>query len=279
VKPWRAGIAGSGLPYNAATNKPYRGVNVPLLFMCGAQYSSNGWMTYRQAQALGAHVRKGEKGALVVFFKPFRVVDRNATPDASGNLPEKTIPLLRSYVVFNVDQIDGLPARITSPKTEAERPTHSVADAMLALATVKHGGDSAYYVPSSDYICMPPLSAFSDAPNYYATALHELTHWTGHKDRCARDFSGRFGDEQYAREELVAELGAAFLCAHAGIDGKLQHPSYIASWLKVLKNDKRAVVVAASLAQRAADYVLEKSGACAPDVEAEEHDDAEAVAA
>lgn len=259
VKPWRAGVAGSGLPYNAATRKPYRGVNVPLLFMCGAQYSSNGWMTYRQAQALGAHVRKGEKGALVVFFKPFRVVDRNATPDASGNLPEKTIPLLRSYVVFNVDQIDGLPARITKPDTSTERPTHAVADAMLALATVKHGGDSAFYAPGPDYIQLPQPAAFTSMGDYYAAALHELTYWTGHKDRCARDFTGRFGSEGYAREELVAEMGAAFLCATAGIDGRLQHAEYIANWLKVLRNDKRAVVIAASLAQRAADYVLSRS--------------------
>jgi antirestriction protein ArdC len=274
VKPW-ATTAGGGLPYNASSGKPYRGVNVFLLAM-SAPGDGDGWMTYKQAQALGANVRKGEHGSMIVFFKPWTVTDKNAPVKADGSANERTIPVLRSFTVFHTSQIDGLPAHClpaASPaRPEAER--HAAADALMAQAVVRHGGNRAFYSPAGDYIQLPETGDFRSMQDYYATALHELTHWTGAKNRLARDFSGRFGDTAYAREELVAEMGAAFLCAHAGIDGQLQHAEYLAAWCKVLRTDKRAVVMAAAQAQKAADFVIGK-----PAAQVDEEEPAEAVAA
>lgn len=255
VKPWRADAKYSGQAYNAGSNRCYRGVNVPLLY--APQYQHAAWLTFKQAKDVGASVRKGEKGSLIVFYKPFRVTDRNAQPDANGDRASRTIPLLRTFHVFNVAQIENLPAKyLPQPDTRTEPERHAEAERVLAQASIAHGGDRAFYVPSEDRIQLPKMADFRSVADYYATALHELTHWTGHKSRCARDFSGRFGNEQYAREELVAEMGAAFLCAHVGIAGKLQHADYIANWLKVLRGDNNAILNAASLAQKASDFVL-----------------------
>lgn len=259
VKPWAAADRNGGMPYNARSGKAYRGINVALLF--APEYPTAGYMTFKQALDAGAHVRKGEHGSLIVFYKPFAVRDRNATPDADGNVAERMIPLLRSFTVFNVAQIDGLPA--APDAAPLERPA-GVADSMLGLATVQHGGDRAFYAPGPDFIRLPQMAQFASVPEYYATGLHELTHWTGHASRCAREYGKRFGDSAYAREELVAEMGAAFLCARAGVDGRLQHAEYLAHWIKVLREDKRAIVIAASHAQRAADFVLSGIGAVDP---------------
>lgn len=251
VKPWNSAAAHGGMPYNAVSGKPYRGVNVALLY--APHFASNAWMTFKQAKDLGANVRKGEHGSIIVFYKPFAVKDRNAQPDASGNVPERTIPLLKAYHVFNAEQIDNLPENYAAPVTI--RPPMP-ADTLLAQATITHGGDRAFYHPALDFIRLPQPSQFRSEADYQATALHELTHWTGHASRLAREYGKKFGDQAYAREELVAEMGAAFLCARCGIDGQLQHPEYIANWLKVLKNDKRAILTAASHAQKAADFIL-----------------------
>lgn len=255
VKPWRADAKFSGQPYNAASNRCYRGINVALL--CAPQYEHSAWLTFKQAKDAGANVRKGEKGSLIVFYKPFKVTDRNAQPDENGDRATRTIPLLRTFHVFNIAQVENLPAKfLPQPDTRTEPERHAAADALLAQATIRHGGDRAFYSPGPDFIQLPKAPDFRSVADYYATALHELTHWTGHKSRCNRDFSGRFGNEQYAREELVAEMGAAFLCANVGIAGKLQHAEYIANWLQVLRGDHNAVLNAASLAQKAADFVL-----------------------
>jgi antirestriction protein ArdC len=266
VRPWTCTGKHGGMPYNAASGKPYRGINVALLW--APQYATAAWLTFKQAKDLGAHVRKGERGSMIVFYKPFAVTDRNAAPDANGNRPERLIPLLRSFTVFNVAQIDDLPERFAAPVV-AETPAESVRDAMMAIADVRHGGDRAFYAPGPDYIQLPHAAQFATIGEYRATALHELTHWTGHASRCAREYGKRFGDSAYAREELVAEMGAAFLCAIAGVDGRLQHAEYISHWLAVLKADKRAIVTAASHAQKAADYVLAQSGANVVDEEQE----------
>ena len=250
VRPW-TGTKG-GLPYNAISGKAYRGINTMLLY---APVGSEGdaWMTYKQAQDVGAQVRKGEKGSMIVFFKPWAVKDKN-DPDSVSRM----VPVLRSFTVFHTSQIDNLPAKYLPvapvPMTEPERI--AAAEKMMAQAIVNHGGDRAYYRPATDSIQLPNAAQFRDMADYYGTALHELTHWTGAKNRCDREYGKRFGDTAYAREELVAEMGAAFLCAQAGIEGKLQHAEYIGNWIKVLKNDKRAVVVAAGAAQKAADFVL-----------------------
>lgn len=251
VKPWDHAAAHNGYPYNAVSGKAYRGINIALLY--APQYASNAWMTFKQARDLGAHVRKGERGSMIVFYKPFAVKDKNAEPDATGNQPKRLIPLLKSFHVFNVEQIDNLPQGYAAPVSI--RPPMP-ADSLLSQATIAHGGDLAFYQPSQDFIRLPQPDKFRSLADYQATALHELTHWTGHPTRLAREYGKRFGDQAYAREELVAEMGAAFLCARCGLDGQLQHPEYIAGWLKVLKEDKRAILTAASHAQKAADFIL-----------------------
>jgi antirestriction protein ArdC len=269
VKPWKATDRFGGNPYNAMSRKPYRGINQFLLY--APQYARNGWMTYKQASDIGANVRKGERGSLIVFYKPFVVSDKNAPVD--GKEHSKTIPLLRCFHVFNLEQIENLPKCLQSDKpderTEVQR--HEQAETILSQALIVHGGDRACYSPAQDQIRLPQPGAFVNMASYYGTALHELTHWTGHASRCEREYGKRFGDTAYAREELVAEMGAAFLCGHCGIDGKLQHSDYIASWISVLKADKRAVLIAASHAQKAADFVLKIE-------QAEEHGE-EAMAA
>lgn len=243
VKPWKAGT--SGLPFNYLTKKAYRGINVPLLYMSG--FSNSAWLTYKQAAQLGGYVRKGEKGTPIVFFT---MLER----DSKESPGKKTrFPMIRYYTVFNVSQCDGLnipvPTVIDAPVSD----DNAEAEAMLSHAQIHHGQDKAFYAPALDFIGLPDASAFKTKADYYATALHELTHWTGHATRCNREYGKKFGDDAYAREELVAEMGAAFLCAMTGVEGKLQHAEYIASWLKILREDKRAVFTAASAAQKAAD--------------------------
>jgi antirestriction protein ArdC len=254
VKPWAT--TGSHTPHNAHTGRQYNGVNVLLLWMAAASkgYTSQAWLTFKQAQELGGHVKKGEHGEHVVFWK---FLDKTEKDAATGEESKVTIPMARLYTVFNVEQCEGLklPARETVELTEHER--HAAAEALIAAscARVIHGGERACYIPSRDEVHMPELGTFIDASGYYATMLHELTHWTGHSSRCGRDLSGRFGGESYAAEELIAELGAAFLCGELGIQGELRHAGYIQSWLRVLKQDKRAVFTAASMATKAATYL------------------------
>lgn len=253
VKPWTNSGFG-GLPYNASTGKAYRGINVMMLYAPGGS-TGDGWMTYQQAKEVGAQVRKGERGSMVVFFKPLKIEDRNAAPEAADK--SKTIPMLKYYTVFHTSQIDGLAAKYLPKETAkpTEKQRIEAAEQYLAQAHIIHGGDRAFYRIDTDSITLPQQAQFKSVDDYYATALHELTHWSGHSTRCAREYGRRFGDTAYAREELVAEMGAAFLCAKTGITAQLQHASYIGSWLKVLKADKRAVLVAAGAAQRAADYI------------------------
>lgn len=266
VMPWHR-PRGTAVPFNPHRKGTYSGCNVLNLWIAAEakSYSTNYWATFKQWQELGAQVRKGEKAATVMFYKPLEVKDRNAAPDSD----EKTTILMgRAYYVFNADQVDGWSAPVT------ERPTitdpaaplpHVDAFTAATRADIRTGEARAYYRPSADYINMPERELFTGSPTstptetYYSTLLHELTHWTGAKHRLDRDKMGaRFGNEQYAAEELVAELGAAFLCAHLGIanDPRPDHAQYIANWLTILKNDSRAIFTAASKAQAAADYLI-----------------------
>jgi len=166
--------------------------------------------------------------------------------------------LLRSFTVFNVAQIDGLPPELMAVPGVAWEPEARAEELILMSgASIRHGGAQAYYQPGTDEIHLPPRQWFPAGVRYYATALHELCHWTSHPSRCKRELGKRFGDGAYAAEELIAEIGAAFLCAHCRVDGQLEHASsYVSSWLKVLRTDKRAIFVGATKAQQAADYVL-----------------------
>lgn len=261
VKPWSGGnMEGKVVRPLRHNGVPYSGINV--LMLCGAAvvpgFASPFWMTYKQAQELGAHVRKGARGSLVVYANTITRTEEGE----NGSEEERTIPFMKGYTVFNVEQIDGLPAHYHAQAETVIDPAqrNAQAEAFLAAtgATVQHGGNSAHYSSGTDHVQMPVFESFRSPEAYYATLAHELTHWTKHETRLARDFGRkRWGDEGYAKEELVAELGAAFLCADLGLTPEpgADHAAYIQSWLTVLKDDKRAIFAAASHAQKAADYL------------------------
>lgn len=266
IKPWNAEHAAGRITRPLRHNgTPYAGINV-LALWCSAlaqNFSAPIWMTFRQAMELNAHVRKGAKGSLVVYAN--RIV-RTEHDDHTGEDVEREIPFLKGYTVFNVEQIDGLPeiyyAKAASTLDPVQRIVHADNFFAATSATVKHGGNRAYYAQEVDYVQMPSFEAFRDAESYYGTLAHEMTHWTKHPARLGRDFGRRsWGDEGYAMEELVAELGSAFLCADLEIrlDPREENASYIATWLEVLRNDSRAIFQAASHAQRAADYLHSKA--------------------
>jgi antirestriction protein ArdC len=261
LKPWNASNTEGRITRPLRHNgTPYRGINVLLLWgeAMDKGYASSIWMTYNQAVELNAQVRKGEHGALVVY------ADRVTRIEAGdqGEDVEREIPFMKGYTVFNVEQIEGLPDHYTvKPELKGE-PLQLIeaAERFFAAtgATVRHGGNMAYYSPGPDLIQLPPPEAFNDAESYAATKAHEITHWTKHEHRLNREFGRkRFGDHAYAREELVAELGAAFLCADLRItpEPREDHAAYLAHWLEVLREDKRAIFSAAAHAQRAVDYL------------------------
>ena len=261
VRPWST--LGDARPRNALSGHLYRGINFWVLASQtdALGYEASRWLTFRQAVNLGGRVRRGEHGTRIVYFRMTELPDRSgasSSPSPAG-ASTRVVPLLRTFTVFNVAQIEDLPASLVSvaPLVPVWSPMEEAERLILASgAQIRHGGDRAYYQPSLDHIQLPLRRAFPDAASYYGTALHELVHWTGHPGRCARDLTGRFGDGAYAAEELIAELGAAFLCAHCRIDGQLQHPGYIAHWLRVLRADKRAIFTAAARAQQAADHLV-----------------------
>jgi antirestriction protein ArdC len=259
VQPWRTLDARfGGGPFNGYTARGYRGVNVLLLLVAAAQkgYQDPRWFTYRQAQTLGAQVSRGEKSTLVIFWKQLQIQKKD---EEIGEDAQKRVPLLRSYAVFNAEQCEGIPAL---PKVEERAAELRYADAQALFARhevdIRYGGDKAFFTPTLDFIQMPRIEAFESEEHYWGTMLHELTHWTGHESRLDRDLKHRFGSEAYAAEELVAEMGSAFLCAHLAVEGHLRHPEYIGHWLRVLRDDKRAVFKASSLAQAASDFVLDR---------------------
>jgi antirestriction protein ArdC len=261
VKPWKSGsCAGGAMPYNASSGKRYRGVNIPLLMGVSSVYGSPAFVTFKQALDLGGHVRKGERGTTVVFWKFLKAAAPAGETSTADDGDAKLIPMARAYTVFNVAQCDGLqlPA-IDAPKPINPDARSAELEAAIANtgARITHGHQGAFYTSAGDAIGLPNFEQFRDASNYYATAFHELAHWTGHESRLARKLGNRFGSEAYAAEELIAELSAAFLCADRGVTGELRHAGYLDSWLKVLRNDKRAIFTAASKAQQAADYLTQ----------------------
>ena len=262
LKPWNAEHAAGRITRPLRHNGlVYSGINVLMLWTEAVErgYATPIWMTYKQATTLGAHVRKGEKSALVVYAD---TITRTETDEKTGEEEERPIPFMKGYSVFNVEQIDGLPTHfyaVAEPQLDpVARITHAEKFFAATEADIRHGGNQAYYAVGPDYVQMPPFESFRDAESYYATLGHECTHWTRHPKRMDRDFGRkRWGDEGYAMEELVAELGSAFLAADLGIAPEIRedHSAYIGSWLKVLKNDKRAIFTAAAHAQKAIDYL------------------------
>jgi antirestriction protein ArdC len=249
-KPWSVQ---TGLPRNLITQKPYRGINVFLLM--AMNYESPNWLTLRQANAMGGQVKPGEKSCPVVFWKPMKVKDKESGED-------RKIPFLRLYHVFNVTQCQGL--KNIPPANDSAFiqtvPAELVAN-MPRRPAIKHGMALASYSPASDVVDMPDPARFQSEDHYYATLFHELVHATGHENRLKRagimERNG-YGSDPYAREELIAELGGAFLCGHAGIVDRTINSSaaYLEGWLKALKQDSTLIVHAAAQAQKAADFIL-----------------------
>jgi len=261
MKPWNAGnTAGRIMRPLRHNGVPYSGINILMLWAEAVSqgFASPSWMTFKQATELNAHVRKGEKGSLVVYANSITRTEE----DDKGEETEHEIHYMKGYTVFNVEQIEGLPEQYyVKPEittTPVERIAHAESFFAATKADIRYRGDRAFYSNDGDYIQMPVIEAFRDAESFYATLSHEAAHWTKHPARLDRSFGRKaWGDEGYAREELVAELASAFLCADLGITPEVRddHASYIAEWLKVLKNDKRAIFSAAAHAQKAVDYL------------------------
>jgi antirestriction protein ArdC len=261
VQPWASssGATPLGLPQNASTGRTYSGINILLLWAAAIEQGrpSQRWLTYLQALALGGNVRKGEKGTMVVYADTFVPKAEKEKASASGE-DARRIGFLKRFTVFHVDQCDGIPADpdVAPLPGCAEVLPHVEAVIAATGADIRIGGEMAFYSPSHDFIQVPPQQAYFEPINWYRTRLHELGHWTGHVSCLNRDFSGRYGGEAYAREELVAELCSAFLWAELGVIPTVRHADYLGAWLDILKGDNRAIFQAASLASKAADVVM-----------------------
>jgi antirestriction protein ArdC len=245
TRPWTMRRSSGGImPTNYATGRNYSGINIPILWHAARvkEYGAHSWLTFKQALELGGHVIKGEKATTVVFTKRHKV--------KSEGEEEKTVGMLRTYSVFNASQCEGIEHPAEESKVYDPHPFIAATGAV-----VRHEGNQPMFVPSRDFIAMPRPEQFKSEESYVATLLHECVHWSGAEKRLNRDLSGRFGTRKYAAEELVAELGAAFLCAILNVTGELRHADYLANWLELLKHDDRAIFTAASKASQAADYL------------------------
>ncbi|MXP30159.1 DUF1738 domain-containing protein [Porphyrobacter algicida] len=267
VRPWSKAKASLGLPRNAVTKRPYSGINILVLWgaVIEGGYASQDWLTFRQAQAAGGCVRKGERGRTVFYadrFTPKGDAGGQGSEQAESGEDKCSIPFLKRFTVFNASQCDGLPDGLVSePAPPPDRELHQAAEDLISAtgADYRIGGERAYYSPAADFVMVPPQPAFHHQIDYYRTALHELGHWTGHRSRLDRGQTGGFGSAAYAREELVAELASAFLCAALGIEPTVRHADYLGSWLTVLRADNRAIFKAASQASKAAEHLLQRS--------------------
>ena len=269
VQPWgTAGRAALSLPRNGITGRRYSGVNILLLWGAVIEhgYPSQGWLTFKQALAAGGCVRRGERGTSVVYADRFTPKAEQERAARDGDEPGK-VAFLKRFTVFNLAQCEGLSGVDPEPAPLPERQAVPHAEALIAAtgADFRVGGPRAFYDPLFDYVQVPPQPAFTDQINYYRTAFHELSHWTGHGSRLDRDQSGHRGGKAYAREELVAEMGAAFVCATLGIVPTVRHADYIGAWLEVLREDNRAIFRAASQASKAADFLLAFQAAPSPE--------------
>lgn len=264
VQPWEADSVAPGLPRNALTGRPYSGINILILWNALTEngWRTQSWLTFRQARAAGGSVRKGARGTCVVYADRF-TPDAETEKTGSGDAP-RTVAFLKRFTVFNIDQCEGLPADLApDPVPLADAEIVPQAEALIAASgvAVRIGGDRAFYAPAEDFVQLPPPRAFLDPVNFYSVALHELTHATGHKARLDRPILNAFGSPAYAREELVAEMGSAFLASALGIAPTVRHADYLGAWLDVLRADNCAIFRAASAASKAADWLLARHGA------------------
>jgi antirestriction protein ArdC len=254
--PWQA-IAETGQPVNATTRQAYWGGNWMWLAMVAQSRDWGGhWATYKQWASIGAQVRKGERATYGVHWST--IVRKGEDGEEVGE--RRLVP--HAFSVFNAGQVDGWEAPAETPRDTPERLAGAEAFLASVGASVRHGGNRAFYAPAGDFIQLPELTRFRDATSYYATSAHEHAHWSGHSSRLGRDLSGRFGTDAYAAEELVAELSAAFTCSALGISTtpRPDHAAYLASWLRVLHSDPSALFTMASKAQAATDFLVERAG-------------------
>ncbi|MCM8731551.1 ArdC family protein [Hephaestia sp. GCM10023244] len=261
VQPWGTARATIGLPHNAVSDRRYGGINILTLWdaMVSRGYASHAFLTFRQAIALGGSVRKGERGIGVIYTRRFIPREERRRADLEGREPSGGIPFLKWFTVFSVEQCDGLPAHICEPPPPI--PDGLIlpqADALIKAtkADFRIGGPSAFYSPTHDYVQVPRPDDFHDPVNWHRTAFHELGHWVGGASRLNRDQTGAFGSISYGKEELVAEMAGAFVCAALGISPTVRHADYLGSWLEIIREDNRAILRAASAASKAADYLL-----------------------
>jgi antirestriction protein ArdC len=260
VRPWAASGASLGLPRSAATRKFYSGINVLILWdaVIRRGFASQEWLTFRQALSLGGHVRKGERGTAICYADRFIPKKEQERAREHGDEPT-AVPFLKRFIVFNVEQCDGLPVHIVAaPKPVAPSEQSPEAETLIAATGAKfvEGGGEAFYHRGEDFIRLPARETFLSPADYYCTALHELGHWTAHPLRLNRDLQHCFGSSAYAREELIAELTSAFLCAHLNIVPQIRHADYLGHWLQILKEDSRAIFHATSQASKATDFIL-----------------------
>ncbi|GGJ53021.1 antirestriction protein ArdC [Sphingopyxis bauzanensis] len=259
VQPWDSAACRCTMPQNGATGRQYSGINVLILWAeaIAMGYASQRWLTYRQAEAAGGNVRCGEKGTMICYADRF-TPKAEAEKARGEDRDPRTVAFLKRFTVFHVDQCEGLPEDFTAAPVAVD-PVLAIADAdaLIAASGAKFniGGGEAFYSPSHDFVQVPPQSAFYEPIDWYRTALHELGHWVGHSSRLSRDQTGAFGSPAYAKEELVAEMAAAFTCASLGIAPTVRHSDYIALWLSVLREDDKAIFRAASQASKASDYL------------------------
>ncbi|ACL62441.1 ArdC family protein [Methylobacterium nodulans] len=261
VQPWSTGpgTAAVTMPRNAASTRAYSGINVMLLWAAAIEngYATQRWLTFRQALSLGGCVRRGEHGTTVVYADRFTPEDERQRADRDGD-QARQIAFLKRFTVFNVAQCDGLPTEMLVPAPPREDLILPRFRALMEASgvTIRIGGHMSFYRPADDVIVLPPPEAFHEPINFHRTAAHELSHATGHASRLNREMKGPRGGACYAREELVAEISAAFVCASLGIVPTVRHADYIGAWLEVLREDDRAIVRAASHASKAADWLL-----------------------
>nr|WP_310615755.1 zincin-like metallopeptidase domain-containing protein [Pantoea cypripedii] len=279
-RPWRSAknVHGSSMPVNAVTGRAYSGVNVPLLWMAAEQhgYTSDRWLTFRQAKAAGGYVRKNETSALAIIYKPFEKQARDSSDNLlfrDGEPVMEQLAMLKQLQLFNVSQCEGIPESVCGEDAvsapEEQHTELSVTQLRQVQQILSATGvgcdhrrqDRAYYLTGADRIVMPTVSQFRTEADYWSTLLHELVHATGHCSRLNREgitsSSRKFGDPVYSFEELIAETGSAFLCAQLGIIGDVQHESYLVGWLRALREDKRAIFRACRFAREASEYLLE----------------------
>lgn len=264
ARPWET--AQYGQHRNAVTDRPYHGLNIMLLNLAAITkgFVDPRWLTFRNAEKLGGHIKKGEKGVGIVFWK-FHSAPRDEDIAAGNVVDRNVIPFARMYTVFNVEQCEGIELPPLGKTVGFVGLENEEAEMIISLPEIVHGGSEACYSKSRDRIVMPCRESFETLVFYYSTAFHETVHWSGHQSRLNREFGLRFGDQDYAFEEMIAEIGSAFLGSATGLPFEnMRHPEYINTWLQIFKKDTRAIFTAATKAQVAANFILDMAGSSFP---------------